>query len=159
MIIVSDSSPLISFAILNKLSLLEKIFDDLYIPQSVFNEITSQNKPFTQKLQSFTEHRVRQVKNDFAVELLLKDLDVGEAEAIVLAKENNIRDILIDEYKGRKIAFTEGLFPIGTVGVLIQAKKKGFINALKPELDKLVVNHRRISKELYTKALNLAGEK
>ena len=86
-------------------------------------------------------------------------MDIGESEALVLAKENNISDILIDEYKGRRIAKTHGLWPIGTICVLIQAKKKGVIKEVKSELDKLVSNHRRISQNLYEKALLLAGEK
>ena len=111
MIIVADSSPLISFAILNKLNLLSN------------------------------------------------DLDLGESEAIVLALENNIEDILIDEHKGRKIARTNGLHPIGTIGVLIQAKKLHLIQEVKPLIDKLIKNKIRISNQLYQKALELANER
>jgi predicted nucleic acid-binding protein len=159
MIIVSDSSPLISFVILNKLDILSRIFDEIYIPNAVFEEITQQNKPHSQELKNFAAKRVKHVQNQFAVQLLEKELDTGESEAIVLAKENNIYNILIDEYKGRRIAQTHNLSPIGTIGVLVQAKKKRLIKELKPELDKLVANHRRISHELYKKALDLAGEK
>ena len=90
--------------------------------------------------------------------LLQKELDLGESEAIVLAKENKIKDILIDEYKGRKIAKETGLFPIGTIGVLLQAKRQKYIKEIKSELDKLIVNHIRISTDLYATALKIAGE-
>jgi hypothetical protein len=60
---------------------------------------------------------------------------------------------------GRKIAKTQGLSPIGTIGVLIQAKKIGLIKEIKPKLDKLMANHRRISQELYYQSLELASEK
>ena len=86
-------------------------------------------------------------------------MDLGESEAIVLAKENDISDILMDEYKGRKIAKDNGLHPIGTLGVLIQAKKKKLIKKVKPERDTLINNHIRISDDLYSTALELAGEK
>jgi predicted nucleic acid-binding protein len=46
MIIVTDSSPLISLAILNELKLLSKLFTEIYIPEAVFNEITQSDKPF-----------------------------------------------------------------------------------------------------------------
>ena len=54
MIIIADSSPLISFAILNKLDILDQIFDDIYIPAAVYSEITQQDKPYSQKLKIFT---------------------------------------------------------------------------------------------------------
>ena len=159
MIVVSDSSPLISLAMLNRLTVLEQLFDKIYVPVAVYNEVVRRDKPHFQELNHFSVDRVKQIQNRFAVQLLLKDLDIGESEAIVLAKENNISDILIDEYKGRKIAVAHGLSPIGTIGVLIQAKRKGIIKELKPELDSLIANRRRISPNLYMKALGLAGEK
>lgn len=158
MIIVADASPLISFAILNKLDVLDKLFKDILIPIAVYKEITKVNKKHSNKLKSFAENKTKKVKNKLAVELLQKDLDLGESEAIVLAKENNISDILMDEYKGRKIAKDNGLHPIGTLGVLIQAKKKKLIKKVKPEIDTLIENHIRISDDLYSTALKLAGE-
>lgn len=158
MIIVADASPLISFAILNKLDVLDKLFKDILIPIAVYKEITKENKKHSDKLKSFAENKTQKVKNKLAVELLQKDLDLGESEAIVLAKENNISDILMDEYKGRKIAKDNGLHPIGTLGVLIQAKKNKLIKKVKPEIDTLIENHIRISDDLYSTALELAGE-
>jgi predicted nucleic acid-binding protein len=93
-----------------------------------------------------------------AVRLLLQEIDIGEAEAVVLALENNIQDILIDEYRGRRLAEARGLAVIGTVGVLLQAKKTKLIQAVKPELDELMLHYRRISVNLYKKALELAEE-
>ena len=159
MVIVADSSPLISFAILNKLEILNKIFDDILIPESIFIEISINDKPYSNELNEFAKNRTKKVKNKLAVQLLRKDLDLGESEAIVLAKENKIQDILIDEYKGRKIARETGLHPIGTIGVLLQAKKQKILKEVKCELDKLIINHIRISKDLYATAIKLAGEK
>ena len=101
---------------------------------------------------------MKPIQNDLAVGVLSNELDKGEAEAIVLAMENEISDILIDEHKGRRLARLNGLQPIGTLGVLIQAKKAGYIAELKPCLDKLVENKIRISNALYKRALMLASE-
>ena len=46
MIIIADSSPLISFAILNNLEILDNIFDETYVPVAVFNELTNFKKPY-----------------------------------------------------------------------------------------------------------------
>lgn len=125
---------------------------------AVYDEVVRWDKPYSQEIDYFSVNRVKSIQDQSAVRRLLKDLDIGESEAIVLAKENNISDILIDEYKGRKIAIAHGLSPIGTIGILLQAKKRGIIREVRSELDILIANHRRISPNLYEKALQLAGE-
>jgi predicted nucleic acid-binding protein len=124
----------------------------------VFNEITQSDKPFSAKLEKFTKSKKKTIKNKMALSVLSHELDQGESEAIILALENNIEDILIDEQKGRKIAAANGLHPIGTIGILIQAKKLGLIKHIKPLLDLLICNNIRISNGLYNLALNLAKE-
>lgn len=156
--IVVDSSPLIAFAILNQLDLLPRIFSEIYIPQTVYDEVSAWSKPHSQKLRKFSKEKLQTVQNQIAVQLLRKDVDLGEAEAIVLALEKRIENILIDHHKGRKIAQAQGLYPIGSIGVLLQAKKVGFIQEVKPSLDKLIANKIRIGKNLYKRALELAGE-
>ena len=159
MIVVADSSPLISLAVLDKLELLHQLFDEIYIPLAVYNEITVKNKSHARRLQNFASPHVLRVQDKKAVQKLLKKLDIGEAEAIILARENNFSVILIDENKGRKIARAYGLSPIGAITVLLLAKERGLIAKIKPELDKLVFNHRRISSKLYDEVLMRAGEK
>ena len=138
--------------------MLQELFDEVYIPKAVFEEITTTVKPFSDSLADFSKTRIKQVKNKVALSILSHELDLGESEAIVLALENNISDILIDEHKGRRIAVLKGLHPIGTIGVLIQAKKKGYIKSIKPLLNELLQNNIYISKELYQYSLKLANE-
>jgi predicted nucleic acid-binding protein len=57
MIIVSDSSPLISLAILRKIYLLEQLFDEIWIPKAVFDEVARQNKAYSEELKHFFQHR------------------------------------------------------------------------------------------------------
>ncbi len=157
--IVADSSPLIAFSILNYLDLLPHIFSEIYIPQAVNAEVTTWSKPHSQKLRKFLKNKVRTVQNEVAVGLLKKDVGLGEAEVIILALENGIENLLIDDHKGRKIAQTQGLNLVGSIGVLLQAKRTGLIKEVKPNLDKLIANRIRIGKNLYQKALKLANEK
>ena len=158
MIIVADSSPLISMAILEKTNLLEDLFDQIFIPNAVFEEITTLEKPYSDILYKFSKNRIKIVKNKIALSILSHELGLGESEAIILALENNIEYILIDENKGRRIAMSKSLHPIGTIGVLIQAKKQGLIKSIKPFLDKLILNNIFISNELYQYSLKLTKE-
>lgn len=156
--IIADSSPLIAFAILNQLELLTVLFSEIYLPPAVLMEISVWSKPYSQQLREFARDKVKPIENQQAVKLLAKDVDVGEAEAIVLALENGIENIFMDDFKGRKMAQLKGLSPIGTVGALLQAKRNGYLNQIKPSLDKLIVHQIRIGKSLYTQAIQLAGE-
>ena len=47
---------------------------------------------------------------------------------------------------------------IGTIAILLDAKDKGIIRAVKPLMDELMKKKIRISKELYDHALELADE-
>lgn len=124
----------------------------------MYEEVSAWSKPYSQKLKRFARDRIRTVENRIAVQLLRKDVNLGEAEAIVLALEEGVGNILIDDHKGRKIARAQGLVPIGSIGALLQAKRIGCISQVKPSLDLLMANGFRISRSLYEKALVLAGE-
>lgn len=158
-VVIADASPLIALATLGKINILEQVFDEIYIPVAVYDEIRIKNKRHSKELEQFSRNRVKKVQNQLAVQVLRKELGAGETEAIVLAKENKISTILIDEIKGRRIAETQGLLPIGTIGVLLKAKEKGIIKAIKPELNLMIRNRYRISQKLYNEALDIAGEK
>lgn len=90
--VVADSSPLIAFAILDQLNLLARIFTEICVPQAVFEEVSAWSKPYSQKLRRFSKQKVQIVQNQIAVQLLRKDVDSGEAEAIVLALEKEIEN-------------------------------------------------------------------
>jgi uncharacterized protein len=158
MIIVSDSSPLLSFAILGMLDILNDIFENVIVPTAVYEETSVPNKPYSKEIKSFLKGKVIPVSDKIAVKLLEKEIDAGEAEVIVLALEKKIVDILIDDPKGRRAARTHGLIPIGTIGVLLQAKRENRVKKIKPLLDKLIGSKIRIGIPLYNRALELAKE-
>ncbi|MCP4404623.1 MAG: DUF3368 domain-containing protein [bacterium] len=93
-----------------------------------------------------------------AVDILLSDLGAGEAEAIVLALEQQPAMILLDDLKARKFAKMKGLNIIGTLGILLEAKKEGLIAELKPSIEILVSNEIRISSKIIEMVLQAAQE-
>ncbi len=60
--------------------------------------------------------------------------------------------------KARDVAFRMGLKVIGTVGILIRAKRAGLIPWLKPLMNDLADKGFRLSEDLKREALLLAGE-
>jgi predicted nucleic acid-binding protein len=73
---------------------------------------------------------VLKVRNVESVRELLHDLDLGEAEAIVLAHETGPDYLLIDDLAARSFAIAKGLPVIGLLGVLVKAKRSGLIVSL-----------------------------
>lgn len=158
MIIIADSSPLIALAFIDQLNLLTELFEKVIITKAVFDEITQKDKPQSKKLENFFKNKVVAVDNQIAVSILNKEIDLGEAESIILALEKKIKTVLIDDLKARKYASLEGLNVIGSLGVLLKAKQKRLIKSIKPFLDQLISNNIRIGETLYNKVLELAEE-
>ncbi len=156
---VINTTPLISLAIINNLSLLDELFEKVYIPNAVFKEATRKGKNKTKFIETWGKNKILNiidVKEKAALELIL---DEGEAEVIVLAQEKEIDLVIIDEDKARKIAKLNNLNVTGTIGILLDAKKYEKILQLKPFLDKLIAEGIYISRHLYINALVLANEK
>ena len=86
------------------------------------------------------------------------NLDPGESEALALYWETEADFLLIDEKRGRIIALRNGIKTIGTVGILLLSKQKGFITSIKPLLELLTNNGFRVSDILHQEILDRAGE-
>ncbi len=86
-------------------------------------------------------------------------LHPGEIDVIRLALSKNIPYVLIDERHVRLIATSLGLKVVGTIGILVEAKRRGWIASLAGELHRLRAQASfRISEKLYQHALHLVGE-
>ncbi len=132
MIVVSDTTPIISLIKINRLDILKRMFGEVHIPEAVFEELTS-NVLFKEEIQTVVECeyiKKMSVDNAKSVDLLRRstNLDVGESEAIVLADSLKNSILLIDEAKGRKIAKTMGLNIMGTIGILLVAYEDGLLD-------------------------------
>ena len=102
---------------------------------------------------------IKNPNNNALLNRLLIQLDEGEANAITLAIELNADLLIIDEIKGRKIASSLSINITGLAGVLILAKKEGYLKSVKPTLDKILNETSfRMSKILYQQILDAASE-
>lgn len=153
MIVVSDTSPITTLLQIGKADVLQQLYGETLIPAAVEKELSVLHPA----LPDFV--RCVPVTNRREVERLLKELDPGEAEAIVLAKEQHAEALLIDETEGRRVAAREGIAFIGLLGVLIQAKRAGHIVSLHLVLDKLENETAfRLSDTMKRVALDSTGE-
>lgn len=153
MIVVSDTTPIISLLKMNRLQLLHSLFGRVCIPFAVFEELTG-NPNYQDEvsiLRGSDFIQVEEVANAGDVQVIKNDgLDIGESEAIVLAKQLSADVLLMDEAKGRLVASRYGLQIMGTVGILLQAFKDGLLSyhEIIDCVFSLRRNHRRISENL-----------
>lgn len=161
MIIVSDTTPISELAKVGYLDLLPQLFNQVIIPQGVFYELQMGEHPATQLVKNLSWLEVIEVNNKQLVEDLQKSskLDLGESEAIALAEEMEASQLLIDEKAARKVALARKLPLIGTMGILLLAKRRGLLNNVTEVLDLLRQQGTRISDRLYVQVLTLAKER
>ncbi|MGD1905546.1 MAG: DUF3368 domain-containing protein [Leptolyngbyaceae cyanobacterium] len=161
MIIVSDTSPINNLAAIHQLHLLHQLYGTVLIPEAVYRELTDPDFPVAgvTEVQQLDWIQIRRVNKRDILEALSGELDLGEAEAISLAVELQADQVLMDERRGRLIAARFALRYTGIMGILVEAKARGLIVAVKPLLDALI--HQAgfwVSESLYNTVLERVGE-
>jgi len=162
MLIVADTTPIISLAKINQLKLLDSLYGDIILPEAVYNELIANPlmSSEAEMIKKCTFLKFKKVENEVAVKILQKQLNlgIGESEAIILADTLKADLLLMDEKKARGIAKNMGIRLTGTLGILVEAKRKNSIIKLKPYLDELIKYNIRISETLYKEILKLVNE-
>lgn len=163
-IVVADTGPLIALGRVGYLQLLQALYREIFIPPAVHTELRlGSERPGAEQLVSAMAQGWLQVRKPSAVTAqslsgLALLLDPGEAEAIVLAEEMACRFLLIDERKGRAVARRRGVQVVGTAGLLLAAKRRGFVDEVLPIVRQLEKAGYRLSKALIKEIAGLAGE-
>ena len=98
--IIGDSSALIALSVVNRLELLEQLYENLYVSQAVFDEVTQVGRSQSDKLRRFLQNRVKRVE----LNLTQLGLGLGELEAITLYKKLDVEVLLIDDNRAKKYA-------------------------------------------------------
>lgn len=155
-LVIADSGPIFSFSLIDKLDLLTSLFDEIRIPEAVWNEIIyDKTKSDYQRLYDFFKDKTSAIQG---INELTFVMDYGESESLILYKELNANFLLIDDKKARNIAETLNIKCIGTLGLLMIAKDKSLIGTLKPIFETFLKNKRYYSIDLLNAILISKGE-
>lgn len=163
MIVISDTTPILSLLKAGRLELLEMLYQTVIVPKAVFDELTDNAvyKDEREEIINCSFLLVEKVSNKDSVDILrsVTGLDAGESEALVLYREKKADVLLIDEHKGRGVAKKMSVEHIGTVGILMLAFDEGIITAeeTKGILEKLLLCDIRLSRKLCNKVLAYVG--
>lgn len=159
-LIVADASPLIVLARASQLRILPLVAGKVIVPDVVAHECThDQNLPGARAIsEAFAKGWLKpQPKTPLVEPIIAAGLDLGESMALALAVALKA-PILIDERIGRQAAFAQSLRVVGSIGILLLAKKRGLIERVAPAIQDLKREGLYISPELEQEALRRAGE-
>jgi len=142
-IAVIDSSTLISLTHLGLAKHMSLYFDLVYVPRAVQREVNRKAR-FRYRLNRLYRDGLFMpcaAADQTSVWLLRAELDEGEAEALIRAKEKTARFFIADEKRAREISEGTGLKPVGTLRILARLSSED----LAPELGFLV---RKLQRDL-----------
>lgn len=125
--VVSDTSPLNYLILIDAAEVLPRLFSAVLIPPVVAEELSRPETPAQVRRWLAAPPEWLRIQAPIST-LHSFNLDEGEAQAILLAKELGILSLLIDERKGFYVAESLGLEPIGLLGILELCASRGWIN-------------------------------
>ena len=140
--VISDSSPLIYLAWLGQFDLLRQLYGRVVVPAAVWEEVAMRggNLPGAGELRAAVQAGWVGIETPAkpltAEEMAGAEIDLGEVQAIALARERGTV-LIIDDLDGRLLARRLGVEVTGTIGVLVRAKRQGLIPALRPLVERL----------------------
>lgn len=158
--VIADAGPLIAFGRVGKLDLLPQVLGQILVPNSVAAEcLADPEKPGARAIRlAFRARLLIKTPDPAPVQPPFPVLDGGESAAIRLALKLSA-SVLIDEKVGRSIATRLGLSVIGSAGVLLEAKKRGLIQSVRPILNSFSANGYHFSDALIQAIGLRAGER
>lgn len=160
MSVVCDTSPLILLAKIGRLELLSSLYGEVAVPTAVLAEIDAKPGKDAEKIRAQLQSQAFFLRD--APHTVLQEsppeLGAGEHAAIALALAMGAALVILDDQEGRAVARKQGLRVTGTLGVLVEARARGLISSIRPELDRLVEVGMWVNEGFYHRLLSEFGE-
>ena len=137
--VVCNTSPLLLLAKIQRLPLLAQLYTTILVPGAVLDELGAKPDQETTQIQAFVDNGSF-VHGNVTLQMLTDipvSLGRGERAAIALAHAAVANLVILDDRQGRRLAHASGLAVTGTAGVLVEARARGLLPALRPELERL----------------------
>lgn len=157
---VLDASPLILLGkagLLKTVSPLAKVW---IIPEGVIREVEVKRpiEPYLSEI-SYSSEVVQENVSKIHPSIAAWDLGQGESEALTLALVGKPGiGVVLDDLQARKCAALLDIPLIGSLGLVVLAKRKGLLNLAKPEFERLKAVGLHIDSAMLTRILTRIGE-
>ncbi len=158
---IFNASPLILLGKIDRLDLIPLLNPHFAVPQKVVDEIyCGPDEDRAVKWLKKIELRTHVLSGaPIAEEIRLWDLGNGESAVLQSCLHDPLNRLaVLDDLAARKCASVYQIDLLGTLGILLHAKKANHIEAVAPELEKLVAVGSNLSQRLIERALYLANE-
>lgn len=157
-LVIADAGPLIAFARIHQISLLPQIFGRVLVTDIVFAECAGRSDfPESALIHEAVTRKQLELCTAPDFSAFAQKIDAGEASAIAAAVDFGC-GVLMDDKAGRRMATNAGVPVIGTVGVLVLAKRKDLVPLVTPLLEALATSGYFLSDEIIAAALAASGE-
>jgi len=128
MLVVADTSPLNYLALMDLIDLLPRLYGQIAVPEAVIRELQHDQAPEAVRAWAAKPPDWLQIHAADVNAADLIDLDLGEAEAIALARRLSADLVLMDDQAGRRAVLQAGLRVAGTLAVLDDASSRGMLD-------------------------------
>jgi uncharacterized protein len=158
-LVISNTSPLFYLHRLRHLNLLQKLYQQIIVPEAVVDELNA-GRDLGEDVPNVEDYDWIEVRPVRAPELvrLITDLGAGEAQVLTLAIEEPGSLVILDDRLAREVARMRNIRITGTAGVILKAKQEGHISAVAPLLNRLIELDFRLSDNVKARILKLAQE-
>lgn len=161
--VACNASPLIWLSHVGHFALLQELFEVVFIPPEVRTETVegAMGYPNAETVRAGCEAGWMVVvpANDAdRVTVLRAQLHAGEAETLVMADEQGVDAVLVDDLRARNYAMVMGLRVIGTAGILLLAHDQGMSVDVKSTLDEMRSRGFRLADSVYQAILQRIGD-
>jgi predicted nucleic acid-binding protein len=127
-VVVSDTSPLHYLILIGRDFVLEKLYGRVIVPPAVLHELGHPAAPPAVSAWAKSPPAWLTVQSPASIPPRFDHLDLGERQALALAKEIQADFVLLDDKVARRFAESEALKVKGTLGIVADAAKAGLLD-------------------------------
>lgn len=149
--VIVNASPLIVLAKTGYAALLPKLFSSVFVPESVADEIRKTDDAAARLIAETTW--IKKIAVDVRPEIAAWNLGEGESAVLSFALENSNFRASLDDRAARRCAEVFSILTIGTVGILLLAKRRGLVDSARIAIEEVRDAGLYVSDELIDLAL------
>lgn len=157
--VICNTSPIQYLHQLQLLRILPALAGRVIVPPAVIDEL-GEGRNLGMNLPDLTRLDWIEIRRPLSERAtpLVTNLGPGETEVLMLALELDDAVVVLDDAFARRVAESLGLRRKGTLGLLLDAKRKGLIPAVIPLLNQLQELRFRLAPHTRLAILKMAGE-